>query len=114
MSYVRALAAAGQWQAATAKMKEAVANDPHNAELQDELASRNAQHKDWHDAEQAFSSALTANPQLAVAHLHLGLARRAEQQTGALDELAKAYELAPENAFITTQYGQRSGRCGPG
>ena len=46
-SYARALAAAGRVPEATAKMKEAVAGDPRNAELQDELGSLYAQHQDW-------------------------------------------------------------------
>jgi protein O-GlcNAc transferase len=104
--YARALAAEGRIPEATAKMREAVAGDPHNAELQDELGSLYAQDQDWSKAEQAFSAALDASPDLAMAHLHLGLTRKAEQQPGAMEELASAYRLAPKNALIALQYGQ--------
>ena len=104
--YVRALVAANQFQAATIKMKEAVAFDSRNVELQDELGSLYAQHQDWPDAEHAFAAALVLNPNFAMAHLHLGLTRKAEQQPGALDELAKAYQLAPDNAVIAVEFGQ--------
>src|SRR5580658_3360651 len=105
-SYARALAAGKQFPAAVAKMKEAVAGDPRNAELQDELGSLYAQHQDWSKAEEAFSAALNASPDFAMAHLHLGLTRKAEQQPGAMEELVSAYRLAPENALIALQYGQ--------
>ena len=104
--YARALAATGQFPAAVTKMKQAVAADPRNAELQDELGSLYAQRQDWPNAEQAFSAAVALHPDYAVAHLHLGLARKAEQKAGAMEEMAKAYQLAPENARIATEYGR--------
>ena len=112
LPYVRALVAAGKFDAATAKMKEAVAGDAHNAELQDELGSLYAQRQDWPDAERAFSAAVEAKPDFAMAHLHLGLTRKAAQETDAMEELAKAYQLAPENAFIAAQYGQALAAAG--
>ena len=110
--YARALAAANQFEAAVARMKEAVKSDPWNAELKDELGSLYAQHQDWPDAEQAFDAAIAANPNYAMAHLHLGLIRKTEQKPGDLDEMSKAYQLAPENAFIATQYGQALAAAG--
>ncbi|WP_263350473.1 tetratricopeptide repeat protein [Acidicapsa acidisoli] len=110
--YARALVAANQVQAAISKMKEAAALDPRSAELQDELGSLYAQREDWSDAEQAFSKALSANPDFAMAYMHRGLARKAEQQPGALDELAKAYQLAPENALVAVEYGQELANTG--
>jgi protein O-GlcNAc transferase len=110
--YARALATEGRVPEAIAKMKEAVAGDPHNTELQDELGSLYAQHQDWTKAEQAFSAALNASPDFAMAHLHLGLTRKAEQQPGAMEELASAYRLAPENALIALQYGQALAAAG--
>jgi protein O-GlcNAc transferase len=112
MPYVRALAAANQFQAATIRMKEAVARDSRNVELQDELGSLYAQHQDWPDAEHAFAAALVLNPNFAMAHLHLGLTRKAEQQPGALDEMAKAYQLAPDNAVIAMEFGQELANSG--
>jgi protein O-GlcNAc transferase len=106
ISYARALAASGQIPAAIAKMKEAVEIDPHNAELQDELGSLCAQRQDWPGAEQAFSAALKSNPDFAMAHLHLGLTRKTLQETGAMEELASAYQRAPDNVLIATEYGQ--------
>ena len=105
-SYARALAAAQQFPAAVAKMKEAVASDPQNAELHDELGSLYAQHKDWPGAAQAFAAAIRLNPGFALAHLHLGIVLESQHQPGALDELAKAYQLAPRNAVIALQLGQ--------
>jgi len=112
LPYVRALVATGKFDVATAKMKEAVAGDARNAELQDELGSLYAQRQDWPDAERAFSAAVAAKPAFAMAHLHLGLTRKAAQETGAMEELAKAYQLAPENAFIAVQYGQALAAAG--
>jgi protein O-GlcNAc transferase len=111
-SYARALAAARQFPAAVARMKEAIAGDPQNAELHDELGSLYAQQHDWPNATQAFGAALKLNPDFAVAHLHLGIALQAAQQPRALDELAKAYELAPRNAMIALQFGQALATAG--
>jgi protein O-GlcNAc transferase len=105
-SYARALAATQQLSAAIARMKEAVAEDPHNADLQDDLGSLYAQRQDWPNARLAFTAASQANPDLALAHLHLGMTLQAQQQPGALDELTRAYQLAPKNAVIALQLGQ--------
>ncbi len=105
-AYARALAATKQFSAAVARMKEAVAADPHNAELQDDLGSLYAQHEDWPNAARAFTAALHTNPDLATAHLHLGTTLWAQQQPGALEELTSAYRLAPENVPIVLQLGQ--------
>jgi len=110
--YARALVAANQLQAAISKMKEAIALDPQDAELQDELGSLYAKRQDWAHAEQAFTAALAANPDFAMAHLHLGLTRRAEQQPGALSELARAYQLSPDNALVAVEYGQELAGAG--
>ena len=110
-SYARALAAAQQFPAAIAKTKTAVASDPRNAELLDELGSLYAQHQDWANAKEAFTAALQANPELAMAHLHLGMTLAAEQQP-ALDELAKAYQLAPENPVIAVEFGRALAAAG--
>jgi protein O-GlcNAc transferase len=110
--YAQALAASNQIQAATVKIKEAVARDPRNAELQDELGSLYAQQRDWPRAGQAFEAALALNPNFAMAHLHLGLARRAQQQPNGLEEMAKAYELAPDNALVAVEFGQALASAG--
>jgi len=110
--YAQALAAAQQFQAATIKMKEAAALNPRNAELQDELGSLYAQRQDWADAEQAFSAALSSKPDFAMAHLHLGLTLKAEERPGAMDELSKAYQLAPENAVVALEFGQALASAG--
>jgi protein O-GlcNAc transferase len=106
VAYARALAATQQFSAAVARMKESVAEDPHNAELQDDLGSLYAEREDWPNARQAFTAALQANPDLASAHLHLGMTLWAQQQPGALEELTRAYRLAPQNAVIALQLGQ--------
>jgi protein O-GlcNAc transferase len=105
-AYARSLAATHQLAAATAKMKEAIAESPQNAELHDELGSIYAQRQDWSNAHQSFNAALQADPNLAMAHLHLALTLQAEQQPGALEEFTKAYQLGPQNAVIAVEFGQ--------
>lgn len=105
-AWARALDATGQFGPAAAKMKDAVAEAPQSAELRDELGSIYAQRKDWPEAQQAFSAALAMNPQLAAAHLHLGMTLEAEHQAGAAAELRKAYELAPDNGEIQLEYAR--------
>lgn len=104
-AYARALATSGQLPAAIARMKEAVAADPRNAVLHDNLGSLYAQREDWAHAKEAFTTALEIDPDLAIAHLHMGMALQATNQPGALDELARAYKLDPENADISIEYG---------
>ena len=104
--YAQALAASGQIPEATAKLKEALAGDLQNAGLQDELGSLYAHQEQWPDAERAFSAALAGHPEFALAHLHLGLALKAEQKPGAMEQLAEAYRLAPDNGLIALEYGQ--------
>src|SRR6202012_2527601 len=64
-AYARALAAAQQFSAAATHMNDTIARDPQSAEWWDELGSICAQHQDWSNAEQAFTSALQLNPDLA-------------------------------------------------
>ena len=105
-AYARSLAATQQYSAAIARMKEAIAEEPQNAEWHDELGAIYAQHQDWANAKQAFMAALAVNPNLAMAHMRLGMALQAEQRPEALEELTKAYELAPQNALIVLELGQ--------
>lgn len=111
-SYARALAATQQYPPAIAKMKAAIAGDPRNAELQDELGSVYAQLKDWEHARQAFLAAIQLQPEFAKAHLHLGIALESEQQPGFREELEKADHLAPDDPVIATQFGQALARSG--
>ncbi len=105
-TYARALAAAGQPANARTRMKEALDESPHNAELWDELGTLEAQQQNWQDAGHAFAQAVQLNPDLAMAHLHLGLTLQAEQQPGALDEVRRADALAPQNPVIKLQLAQ--------
>ena len=105
-AHARALAATHQFSAAAAKMKDAIAESPHSAELHDQLGSIYAQQKDWPDAKQAFDAALEADPNLAMAHLHLALTLQTEQQPGALDEFTRAYQLGAQNAVIVLEFGR--------
>jgi tetratricopeptide (TPR) repeat protein len=102
-AYARSLAATQAFSAAVTKMREAVAEDPHNAELLDDLGSLYAKQEDWLNAAQAFTAALQVNPDLGTAHLHLGLTMRAQQQPGALEELTRAYQLLPQNAVAALE-----------
>ncbi len=104
--YARALAATHRLPAAVARMQQAVAADPHNADLLDSLGSLYAMQQDWPNAERNFRAALSVNPNLASAHLHLGLALQAQHRPGATDELAAAYRLAPDNPVANLEYGR--------
>jgi protein O-GlcNAc transferase len=106
-AYARCLAATRQLGPAVAQMKQAVTANPRNAELQDELGSLYAQQQDWPDAQRAFQAALAMDPALAMAHFHLGMTLQAEQQPGAIEELSKAYQVAPRNLGIALAYAQR-------
>lgn len=103
--YARVLAASGQLDGALAKMKEAAGREPGNAEIADELGSLYAHAQNWVEAKKTFQAALKARPEFALAHLHLGLAMKQLQEPGALDEMARADELSPENPLIAAQYG---------
>jgi protein O-GlcNAc transferase len=105
-AYARSLAAARQFAPSLARMKEAVAEAPQNAELHDELGSLYALQKDWTNAQNAFAGALKVNPGFAMAHLHLAMTLQAEQQPGVLEELAAAYQLAPDNPVIALEFGR--------
>jgi len=111
-SYARAFAATGQAKPAIVRMKEAVTRDPKSSELEDELGSLYAQVHDWPSAKLAFSAAIEKTPDFAAAHLHLGLTLEAQQQPGALDELAKAHELAPRNAMMALELGRALANSG--
>jgi tetratricopeptide (TPR) repeat protein len=103
--YARALAAAGQIDAAITRMKEAAVREPGKAILEDELGSLYANTQNWAVAKAAFAAALKAQPEFALAHLHLGLAMKQLQEPGAMEEMARADELAPENPLIASEYG---------
>ena len=115
-AYARALAANRQIPAAVAHMKAAIAADPKNAEWHDELGSLYAQQKDWPRAREAFAAAIELDSNLAIAHMHLGIVLRSQQQPGALPntlpdalrraELAKAYQLAPQSPVVAVEYGE--------
>jgi protein O-GlcNAc transferase len=106
VAYARALAATGQMASATAKMREAVAQEPRSPELHDELGSLYAQERDWQRAEQEFSEAIHLKNDFAVAHLHLGYVFLAEQNAEATSEWMKAYKLAPGDPRITLAVGK--------
>ena len=78
--YALCLAATQKVGPAVTKMKAALAMDPQNAELHDGLGSLYAQQKDWTHAQQEFAAAIRLNPNLAAAHLHLGLVMQAQGQ----------------------------------
>lgn len=105
-AWAGSLAAVHQDETAIAKMKEALAEAPRNADLWDELGSLYGQRQEWADAEQAFKSALEINPSLAVAHFHLGMTLDAQQLAAGPDELRKACDLAPGNVDFLVALGQ--------
>jgi tetratricopeptide (TPR) repeat protein len=105
-AYARSLAESNQLGRAVTKMKAAIASDSQNAGLHDELGSLYAQQKDWANAQQEFAAAIRLNPHLAMAHLHLGLATRAQGQKNGLTELATASQLEPQNVMIALELGK--------
>ena len=104
--HARALAAEGKLPAAIFFMKETVASEAQVAGYRDELGSLYAMQKDWPNAEQSFRSAISANPTLASAHLHLGLALQAQQRTGIIEELGEAYRLDPDSPVTNLELGR--------
>ena len=111
-AYARALAAERQFPSAASHMKLAIAADPKNAEWHDELGSIYARQQDWPNARDAFAAALGLNPDLATAHMHLGMVLKAQGQPGVIEELAKADQLTPENPVIALQYGEELAGAG--
>jgi protein O-GlcNAc transferase len=105
-TYARSLVAVGQTHNALEEMKEALAQDDHDAELHDDLGSLYAMERDWSPAEQEFREALRLKDDGASAHFHLGMALRAEQKEGADGELRKAYALAPNDPAIAFAVGK--------
>jgi tetratricopeptide (TPR) repeat protein len=111
-AYARALAAAGKLDQASLKMQAAIQAEPRNAQLHDDLGSIEAQQKDWSSAQQEFSRAVQLDRQAAGPHLHLGLALQAQGQSGSIEELLKAQQLAPNNAIITLELGKAYAAAG--
>ena len=105
-AYARSLAATKQWNAAAAKMLEAIAADPRNAELHDECGTIYAQHQDWPRAQEQFSEAIRLKPNFGIAHLHLGSVLGVLNQPTGLDELQEAYRLEPQNPTIALELGK--------
>jgi tetratricopeptide (TPR) repeat protein len=105
-AWARALAVTRQFGPASIKIKQAIAAAPKNAELVDELGSIYAQQADWTDAQRAFGSALQLDPELAMAHFHMGVTLEVEQRPGAMEELEAAYRLAPADMEIALTLAQ--------
>jgi protein O-GlcNAc transferase len=105
-AYARALAETQKVGPAVTKMKAALATDSQNPELHDELGSLYAQQKDWTNAQQEFATAIRLNPNLAAAHVHLGLVMQAQGQANGLTELVLASQLEPQNAAIAIELGK--------
>jgi protein O-GlcNAc transferase len=105
-AYARSLAMNRQIGPAITKMKAALATNLQDAELHDELGSLYAQQRDWNHAQEEFATAIHLNPDLAAAHLHLGLAMRAQDQKDGTLEIVQAARIAPRNAKMTLELGK--------
>lgn len=106
VQYARSLLQAHEPVRAAAELKSAVALDPQNAELHDELGSLDAQRLEWANAQREFATAVRLNPRFAMAYMHLGLAMRAQGGAGGTQEIARAAQLAPGNPMILMELGQ--------
>lgn len=105
-NYAHALVATRDLNQAASKMKAAVLAAPREAGLRDDLGSIYAQQKQWNDAQREFAAAVRLKPELAIAHLHLGLAMQALGQPDGVKELERASKLAPENDAIAFEYAR--------
>jgi protein O-GlcNAc transferase len=105
-AYARSLAATQKIGLAVIQMKAAIATDTQNAELHDELGSLYAQQRNWTDAQQELVEAIRLNPNLAVAHMHLGLVMQAQGQGDGLVELVQASQIAPQNVTVALELGK--------
>jgi tetratricopeptide (TPR) repeat protein len=105
VSYAHALAASGQSNAATDRMKEAIAADPGNVQNRDFLGSLYAHAEDWAHAEQELIEAIRRKPDFAIAHMHLGFVLQAEQKPGASEQWLQAYKLDTGNPGIALLVG---------
>lgn len=105
-AYAHALAATGDLARATARMKSAVAADPGDPRLHDDLGSLYARQTLWPAARQQFTAALQLDPHSAAAHLHLALALQAQGLPGGLAELRQARQIAPDNRLILLEYAK--------
>ncbi len=111
-SYARSLASTGQLAAATPILAEAARARPSDAHLQDELGTLCALRHNWPAAEASFRAAITAQPDLAVAHLHLGSVLAAETRPDAAAEWLEAAQLAPDNGAIQFEVGSSLAQSG--
>lgn len=103
--YAESLAAMGHTDGAIAQMK-AAASRSGSAQIHDELGSLYAQKRDWAQAEAEFGQALKLDPNMAMAHLHLGYVFQAEQKGDPAAEWMRAYSLAPQNGEIAALAGK--------
>jgi len=111
-AYARALAATGNSAAALVRLNLAVAQEPRNAAWRNELGTLYAMGGDWERAEPEFREAVRLDPQLALAHLHLGSVLQAEHKPGAAQEWGEAVGLAPKNPQIALIAGRGLAEAG--
>ena len=53
-----------------------------------------------------FERAVQLDPNLATAHLHLGLVKRAQDDKSGMPEIQQAAQLAPQNTAIAMELGK--------
>ena len=111
-SYARALASVGQLKSAAVYMKQASAREPRNADFQNDLGTLYAQAEDWPNAKAAFTAAIESRPGFAGAHLRLALTLQALHDPDAMQEFAKASQLAPSDPVIALEWGKALARAG--
>ena len=108
-SYAGALAATGETGRAQTVIEQALQRDPQNAVLQDALGALLAQRGDLGGAQDAFRRAITLEPNLASAHLHLGsvlLILPGSQPAEAVSEFRSAQKLGDESLTLLLGLGK--------
>ena len=105
-AYARALATTGNLPQAAMEMETVVKAEPRNAAQIGYLGSIYAQEKHWPIAKKEFRAEVALEPNGAIGHLRLGLAMRALHEPNALEQLAQAVKLAPDDVGIQLEWGK--------
>jgi len=106
-TYGRALAAVGKKDAAIAEFETEEKVGGETAGLEDAIGSLYALEQKWDEARRRFEHALTLDPSLASARVHLGVVLRAQGDlAGSLTALEGVAKADPPDASAQYEYGR--------